>query len=86
MLYEIEEKMMQLSAEIDDWAHAMRDDFRLFTEAREWMGRDHLLAIEKIEQAIVSFEAINQVCLNDEAEKDLIPESAGAADAGRWFG
>lgn len=56
----VEEMLVQLPAGVEDWAHALRDEFRLFTEAREWMGRDHLLAIEKIEQAVASFEAINR--------------------------
>lgn len=56
----MEELLVQLPAGVEDWAHALRDEFRLFTEAREWMRRDPHLALDKIEEAVASFEAINR--------------------------
>lgn len=66
----IEELLTQLPAGVEDWAHALHDEFRLFSEARQWMGRDHCLAIQKIEEAIEGFEAINL----EAAERGTAPE------------
>lgn len=76
----IEQLMMQLPAGVEDWAQALRDEFRLFTEAREWMDRDHLLAIEKIEQAVASFEAIKREARDRHIAPEL-PEDISADTA-----
>jgi hypothetical protein len=55
----IVERLIQLPAGVEDWAHALRGELRLFAEARRWMGRDHRLAIETIEQAVMGSETIN---------------------------
>ena len=56
---EMEGLLVQLPAGVEDWAHALRDEFCLFTEARQRMGRDPHGAIEKIREAVERFEAIN---------------------------
>jgi len=73
----MEELLIQLPAGVEDWAHALKEEFRLFTEVRQWMGRDHRLAIEKIEQAVMSFEAINREArlrhISPELPEDIAP-------------
>lgn len=76
----MEELLIQMPAGVEDWAHALRDEFRLFTEARQWMGRDHRLAIEKIEQAVASFEAINREAQARHTSPEM-PEDVSAGQA-----
>lgn len=67
----MEEMLIQLPAGVEDWAHSLREEFGLFTEARQWMSRDHRLAIEKIEQAVERFEAINRECQAQQTAPEL---------------
>ncbi|MFN3168800.1 MAG: hypothetical protein ACE37H_17230 [Phycisphaeraceae bacterium] len=73
----MEELLIQMPAGVEDWAHALRDEFRLLTEARQWMGRDPRLAIAKIEQAVTSFEAINREASARHTSPEL-PEDVAA--------
>ncbi len=76
----IEEMLMQLPAGVEDWAHALQDEFRLLGEAKQWMVRDHFLAIQKIEQAIAGFERVNRQASEHEVAPEL-PEDVGVQAA-----
>lgn len=91
---EIEVLLMQVLAGIEDRADAVRDETRLLSESRQWMGRDHMLAMEQIDQLIECFEAIGRECaacrtapgfeggVIDEADEALLLQG----DAAHWFG
>ena len=91
---EIEGMLMQVPAGVEDWADAMRDEAQLLSEARQWMVRDHLLAIEKINLLIERFEAIDRACAEHHTAPEM-PEDVsdtdelavtGGQDATHWFG
>jgi len=76
----LEEMLMELPAGVEDWADLLREEFSLFAQAREWMSRDPLLAIEKIEEAIERLERISQ----EASARDIapeFPEDVGIQDA-----
>ena len=84
----------QVPAGVEDWADAMRDEIQLLSEARQWMVRDHALAIEKINLLIERFEAIDLACAEHHTAPEMPedvsgtdePAVAAGQEATHWFG
>lgn len=71
VLYEIEVMFDELPGAIEDWAHMLLEESSHFSEARAWIHKDKLRALNEVEQGLEKLEQVNERA----KEYDVAPES-----------